>query len=98
MEAYRMNADHVSTECLFEASKGGELATAEVSHVRDCSECLEVLVLLTRHSRLRIQKLASGSISHHVPLADLWLHGRGSEMDGTYRTHLIGCAVCSGKL
>jgi len=93
-----MTDQHLSTERLFEASEGIDFLADEISHLRDCSDCREVLSLLTRYKRQRLQKLANGSIAHHVPLAELWNYGQGSEIDGTYHTHLLGCELCAGVL
>jgi len=90
-----MTTEHVSTERLYDDIG---LTPDEVAHVRDCSGCREVLTVLTRHKRLRLQKLASGSAAQHVPLAELWQHRRGKDIDGTYRTHLGGCELCTDIL
>src|SRR6476660_1497407 len=93
-----MKMEHVSTERLFEASEDGDLSADELTHLRECSDCREVLSVLTRYNRLRLQKLASGSVSQHIPLPDLWLHGNASEIDGIYLMHLQGCELCIGTL
>jgi len=90
--------EHISTERVFEACEGADMVPEELTHVRACTECLDVLSLVTRYKRLRFQKLASGSIAHHVPLVELWLYGRGSKIDDTYRMHLIDCEFCMGSL
>jgi len=90
-----MKTEHVSTERLYDDIG---LTPDEVAHVRDCSGCREVLTVLTRHKRLRFQKLARGSVAHHVPLAELWQYRSGKDIDGTYQTHLNGCELCTDVL
>jgi len=93
-----MSADHILTEQVFKAAEGIDLTEAEIGHLRGCADCREVLSVLTRHNRLRLQKLAVGSLRDHLPIAEIWGHARGSDIDGVYQNHLGKCDQCTDVL
>src|SRR4051794_15676057 len=99
-----MNAEHISAERLYEAAEGIDLQSAPLEHLRNCAPCQEILRIMTRHIKTRLQnehwpRSADGvNPAIHVSLVQLWLYRRGTETEARHRAHILACGRCRSVL